>query len=594
MEVIQHENAGMEELTGFYREKPGKTIIGLYKGHYLKLIKSLICFCIKHLPVWVLPIATTNVINIIASNQEGQFNRILMNVGLVVVLVCVNIPMNVLYVRYISLAVREIESDIRLNLTKKLQALTMSYHKHLQAGRMQSKILRDVEAVSSLSMQLNNICVPVILNLVVTFAITLSKSKTVAIFYACSVPICFLLLKVFKGGIRKTNTDFRKNIEEMSATTAQMIEMVPVTRAHALEEVEISRMDTKIKRVKKTGHHIDILNGLFGACTWSTFQLLQIGCLLFTGYLAYNHKIQIGDIILYQSYFGTILGQVSTVINIYPEIIKGIESINSLGEVFLSTEVETYEDKKEVCDIQGNFKFENVSFKYEDGEEDVLEDFNLEVKEGENIAFVGESGGGKTTLLNLLIGFIKPVKGKMYLDGQDMSQMNMQQYREQIAVVLQNTILFSGTIRENITYGIPNVTEEQLQQAIEAAYLTDVIKNLPKGVDTLIGEHGDMLSGGQRQRIAIARALIRNPKVIIFDEATSALDNQSELHIQKAMKTLSKGRTTFVVAHRLSTIEDCDRIVVVDNGKASEVGTYDELIEQKGIFYKLATSKKVG
>ena len=316
-----------------------------------------------------------------------------------------------------------------------------------------------------------------------------------------------------------------------------------------------------------------------------------MGCLLFTGYLAYKDEIQIGDIVLYQSYFSTILNQVSAAINIYPEIVKGFESINSVGEIFMVADVERNEGKKKLKEVKGNFKFDHIGFRYEDSIEDVLTDFNLDVKGGECIAFVGESGGGKTTLLNLVIGFINPTRGKLYLDDQDMSTLNMKYYRQQIAMVPQNTILFSGSIRDNITYGMPSVSDKQLEEAIEAAFLTEVISNLPAGLDTLVGEHGDMLSGGQKQRIAIARALIRNPKIIILDEATSALDNQSETHIQAAMKNLIKGRTTFIVAHRLSTIVDADRIVVVSGGKAAEIGSYNELMERQGEFYELATGR---
>lgn len=581
----------IEEETKFYNNKPIKTLFTLYKGNYFKLVRAFICFFIKHLPVWVLPIVTTNVINIIASKQEAQLTGIVINVGVMVALVLINVPANVLYVRYISLATRQVESDIRMNLVKKLQVLSISYHKHLQSGRLQSKVLRDVEAITTLSMQFCHSIVPIILNLVVAFSITISKNGSVAMFFVLCIPTCFFIVYTFRKRIRKTNRDFRKNIEEMSATVAQMVEMVPITRAHALEKVEIEKVDQTVHKVKDTGYHVDVLNAFLGACSWATFQTLQMGCLLFTGYLAYKDEIQIGDIVLYQSYFSTILNQVSAAINIYPEIVKGFESINSVGEIFMVADVERNEGKKKLKEVKGNFKFDHIGFRYEDSIEDVLTDFNLDVKGGECIAFVGESGGGKTTLLNLVIGFINPTRGKLYLDDQDMSTLNMKYYRQQIAMVPQNTILFSGSIRDNITYGMPSVSDKQLEEAIEAAFLTEVISNLPAGLDTLVGEHGDMLSGGQKQRIAIARALIRNPKIIILDEATSALDNQSETHIQAAMKNLIKGRTTFIVAHRLSTIVDADRIVVVSGGKAAEIGSYNELMERQGEFYELATGR---
>ena len=583
--------AALEKENKFYNNRPIKTLLTLYKGNYLKLLRAFVCFFVKHSPVWFTPIVATNIINIISSGEGDQLHKIVINVSILLVLVLINIPSNYLYIRYISLATRQVESDIRINLVKKLQVLSIPYHKHLQAGRLQAKVLRDVEAITTLSTQFCNSIVPIILNLTVAFTITISKNGSVALFFALSMPACFFIVKLFRKRIRRTSRDFRKNIEEMSATVSQMVEMVPITRAHALEQVEIDKVDSTVHKVKDTGYKVDVLNSFLGSCSWVSIQVLQVACLLFTGYLAYKKEIQVGDIVLYQTYFATVLNQVSAVINIYPEIVKGFESINSVGEIFLAEDVERHMGKKKLKQVEGHFEFNDVSFKYEDGLDLVLDEFNLDVKPGECIAFVGESGGGKTTLLNLLIGFMKPTKGTLLLDGQDMTTLDLHDYRRKIAMVPQNTILFSGTIRDNITYGIPTVSEEKLNEVIEAAALKEVIEKLPYGLETLVGEHGDMLSGGQKQRIAIARALVRDPSVIILDEATSALDNQSEMHIQQAMKNLIKGRTTFVVAHRLSTIIDSDRIVVVSGGKNIENGSYEELMAKQGAFYELAKGR---
>ena len=212
---------------------------------------------------------------------------------------------------------------------------------------------------------------------------------------------------------------------------------------------------------------------------------------------------------------------------------------------------------------------------------------NLHVKSGETIALVGESGAGKSTILNLVIGFNQAESGKVLIDGKDISKIDLRTYRKHLAVVPQTSILFSGTIRDNITYGCENVSEEELQKVIKAANLSDLIASLPKGLDTMVGEHGGKLSGGQRQRISIARALIRDPKVIVLDEATSALDSISEKLIQQALNNLTEGRTTFIVAHRLSTIRDADRIAVIADGRCAEYGTYEELMALQGEFYQL-------
>ena len=224
-------------------------------------------------------------------------------------------------------------------------------------------------------------------------------------------------------------------------------------------------------------------------------------------------------------------------------------------------------------------------FHYNDDDRLVIKDFNLSVKQGETIAFVGESGSGKSTIVNLAIGLFKATSGEITIDGKNIKDLDMRSLRRHIAVVPQNTILFNGTIKENITYGRQGVSKAELTSVIEAANLTNVIEKLPNGLNTDIGEHGGKLSGGQRQRISIARALIRDPDVIIFDEATSALDSVSEAEIQSAINNLTNNRTTFIVAHRLSTIKNADKIAVMKDGKCVEFGTYDELMKLKGEFY---------
>ena len=391
----------------------------------------------------------------------------------------------------------------------------------------------------------------------------------------------------FRNVMRRRNTEFRKEMEETSAKVMEMVELIPVTRAHALEEEEVHKMSGQLFAVAEKGYKLDIIQSLFGSVGWAIFQVFQVVCLAFTGVLALRAAIQPGDITLYQSYFSTIVSQVSSLMSLIPTIAKGIESVNSIGEVLLEEDVEHNEGKKKLAGVHGDFCFENVKFHYNNTDKNVLNDLNLTVHQGETIALVGESGAGKSTILNLVIGFNFATDGKVLVDGEDISQIDLRSYRKHLAVVPQTSILFSGTIRDNITYGIENVSEEQLQEVVKAANLTDLIESLPKGLDTMVGEHGGKLSGGQRQRISIARALIRNPQVIVLDEATSALDSISEKLIQEALNNLTKGRTTFIVAHRLSTIRDADKIAVIADGHCVEYGTFEELMALKGEFYQM-------
>jgi ATP-binding cassette subfamily B protein len=271
-----------------------------------------------------------------------------------------------------------------------------------------------------------------------------------------------------------------------------------------------------------------------------------------------------------------------------PIITKGLDSVSSIGEILSATDIEDNTNKTEISELHGEYEFKNVAFSYEKDQR-LLEDFSIHIKAGETIAFVGESGCGKTTTVNLALGFNLATGGEILVDGRDIKTIDLHSYRSHIAIVPQNSVLFTGTIRENITYGIENVSEKELAEAIESAQLTSFINSLPQGIDTVLSEHGANLSGGQRQRISIARAIIRKPSVIIFDEATSALDSVSEREIQKAIDNLTKDHTTFIVAHRLSTIKNADRIAVLKNGRCEELGSYDELMAKKGLFYTMQT-----
>jgi ATP-binding cassette subfamily B protein len=570
-----------------HKGHPMMILFRLYKGNYNKFILAVLFFFIKHCPVWVLPIITANIINDIATASPDTYRNIIIEAIIMVVLIALNIPTNYMYTRYKSLATRYAETGLRKALVRKLQQLSISYHKETQSGRLQSKIMRDVEAVETLSTQMFLSILNIALNIGVALAVTISKSLIVFIFFLLTTPIAAVTMVFFRNVMKKRNTEFRKEMEETSARVMEMVELIPVTRAHALEEEEVSKISGQLFAVAEKGYKLDIIQSLFGSVGWAIFQVFQVVCLAFTGVLALRSVILPGDITLYQSYFSTIVSQVSSLMSLIPTIAKGIESVNSIGEVLLEEDIEHNEGKKPLDNVEGEFSFRDVSFQYNNTEKKVLSHLNLDVRKGETIALVGESGAGKSTILNLVIGFNFATEGKVLIDGEDISEIDLRTYRKHLAVVPQTSILFSGTIRDNISYGIDDVSEEQLKEVVAAANLTDLIESLPDGLDTMVGEHGGKLSGGQRQRISIARALIRNPKVIVLDEATSALDSISEKLIQQALNNLTKDRTTFIVAHRLSTIRDADKIAVIADGHCVEYGTFDELMALKGEFYQM-------
>ena len=583
-------DASEKALLETFRRNEGsslKTLIGIYKGHYLKLFFSILFFAIKHSPVWVLPIVTSNIINVATERPDHAGTIILINALIMSFFVIQNIFTNYIHTWLYAKTVRNVERGLRSSLVRKLQQLSITYHNEMQSGRLQSKIMRDVEQIETLSSQIFITVLSILLNVVVAFGVVIFKSLTVFLFFLATIPVAVCLMVTFRSKIKRYNADFRKEMEETSVKVMEMVELIPVTRAHALERQETQKMDHQLGNVAEKGLKLDMIQTYFSSISWVAFQLFQVICLAFTGYLAAKGKISVGEVVMYQTYFSSIVNQVSNVITLLPTISKGLESVDSIGDILLCHDVEDNKNKRKVKTITGNITFDHVTFQYPDAEAPVLKDLSLQIKAGETVAFVGSSGAGKTTILNMVIGFIKANSGRILIDDMDLNSLNLQSYRSHIAVVPQQSILFSGTIRENITYGMDNISEEMLYKVIKAANLEDVIAALPEGLDTMITEHGSNLSGGQRQRISIARAFIRDPRILILDEATSALDTISEKKIQDAIHNLVQDRTTLIVAHRLSTIRDADKIAVVGNGGIEEFGTYDELLDLKGEFYRL-------
>lgn len=570
-----------------------KLLKNFLKSNTKEFIISTLLFTVKHCAVWIIPIITSNVINIATNPENHAVSSLFLNGALLVLLVVQNLYTHVLYINYTSRSLRSIGAGLRNSLIKKLQQLSITYHNELKSGALQSKFLRDIEAIEQLLNQLILNLIPCLLTIVVTVGVTISKSLLVTAFFAVIIPINVLVVRAFRKRMSNNNRAFRKEVENVSTKITTMLEMIPVTKAHGLENTEIDKMESSLKHLKHAGITLDHSQAQFGSWSWVVGNLMSVLCLVFTGYMAYIGRLSVGDVVLFQSYFSTITGNIQSLLNIYPEFAKGAESIKSVSEVMISDRIENNEGKIRLRYVHGTVKFKNVSYRYPGSDKNVINNFSLDVEPGDCVAFVGSSGSGKSTIMNMIIGFLHATEGSVEIDGKPIEMLNLQDYRHFLSVVPQNCILFSGSIKENILYGITKYSEEQLEQVIDLANIREFIDKLPDGINTMVEEHGGNLSGGQKQRISIARALMRDPRIIILDEATSALDNISEYHVQQAMASLIKGRTTFIVAHRLSTIRDANKIIVMENGECVERGTYDELMKKKGKFYELKTLSEI-
>ncbi|MFT2720296.1 ABC transporter ATP-binding protein [Deinococcus sp. A31D244] len=367
-----------------------------------------------------------------------------------------------------------------------------------------------------------------------------------------------------------------------------MTTLLPLTRAHALEDTEVARVGGTFSRVRDAGLQLDAANAMFGAVSWMTFNVFNLLCLMVAAwaYATRTLTLTVGDVVMLTAFFGSLTGSMMALLNVAPQVTRGLESLRSIGEVLQSPDVEHNDGKRRLDTVRGEFHFEHVGFAYA-GEGAAVTDVTFGARPGEVIALVGPSGSGKSTLLNLVIGFVRPTVGRITLDGHDMAGLDLRSYRRFVSIVPQDPVMFDGSVRDNVTYGLNGVPESRVREALRHAHAEAFVDALPGGLDARVGERGAPLSGGQRQRIAIARALIRDPRVLILDEATSALDTESEAHVQRALAHLMRGRTTFVVAHRLSTVRTATRILVLGGGQVVEAGTHRELVQLNGHYARL-------
>lgn len=568
----------------------------IYSSQKSNLIIAAILFIIKQSPQWMLPVATATILDLVTV-KPGEHPHYLFGLSsehyflavciFYFVLIVQNAPIHALFIRYLSRAVRSVQMELRQSLVIKMQQLSLSFHDQSRRGALQSKILRDVDNIEMFSRQMYNTLLGSVVTMTAALVATLCTQPIVALYFLVAVPVSVVLIRAFHKTVQQTQSEFRREVEGMSAQVSEMIDRIPTTRAHGLETWEIGAMEQRLERIRTKGEKLDFTTELFASSSWVSFQVSQFICLLFTAWMVYKGKITVGQAMMYHGYFGMLVGSVGGILAIWPIFLTGAESMKSIGEVLEASDVETSDGKAPVPSVNGDFVFDHVTFQYPTQKEPAVLDLHVTVPSGQCIAVVGASGSGKSTLMNLIIGFLRPTSGRILLDGKDLMDLNMQEYRRSIAVVPQVTILFSGTLRENITYGLTHVDEAQLLRCVTMANLDEVVSQMPKGLETIIGERGATLSGGQRQRVAIARAMLRNPRVLILDEATSALDVFSEKVVQDALTRLLQGRTTFIVAHRLSTIRHANRILVMDHGKLVESGDHDSLLAANGVYARM-------
>ncbi|MFT4281646.1 ABC transporter ATP-binding protein [Microbacterium sp.] len=569
------------------RAQPLRSLLRLLRPHRAGMIGAVFAFVVKDSPVWVLPPVTAAIIDIVVLG--GPIERVWIWGGVAAILVALNYPFQMLVVRLTSTATRTLAYTVRTGLAARLQRLSIGFHNRQSASLVQTKIVRDVENIELMLAQLFPTIVSACATLVGAFVITALNVPPFVAVFAVTIPVAAALIVYIRRRATSRNEAFRREVELLSAQVSEMAALLPITRGHGLEEIATARVAERADSVRRAGRDLDVLNGRFGALSWISYQALGLMCLVGSASLAISGLLPItpGQVVLLSTYFGMLTNSIVMLMNAAPILSRGLDALRSIAEVAEELDVEDNDGKRIVQTVAGDIALEGVVVKY-DGGPNALDGVDLTIAAGDTVAFVGRSGSGKSTILNTILGFVRPIEGRVLIDGADIADLDLRSLRRFVSIVPQETVLLAGTIRDNVAYGASGVTDLDVVAALTEAQALDLLQPHDVGLDARVGERGSGLSGGQRQRLAIARALLRDPRILVLDEATSALDAESEARVTEALDRARRGRTTLIVAHRLSTVQRADLIVVVDEGRVVESGRHAQLIAAGGPYSRLA------
>lgn len=572
-----------EELFGFYSgERPGNlakptgVLRCIAAKHPAMVGFSVLNRTVKHVCALMLPVFAAGMIDTLSTCESFFDAPVLLNIfgaalALLVNLICATVDARV-WQRF----VRGVESGFRMAIIQKIQILSMDYYSHTPSGKILSKLVSDVQFIKLLLCEQMQTVLHLGIDIVFVAVMSLIRLPIMLAFYAVVIPASALIIRRYMPPISASKANMRSKTEVVNASFKEMLAMENLSRAHGTEKAQIQRLSPGVCSVESAAIEQDRLQVRLNNAGYATAQGFRLLCVCVAVFLALRGRITVASVVLFSSLFDALNNTVQKFLDDIPQITQELDSLTSVDELLGEKDTERNGSVPLPLPVRGEIRFEDVSFTYAPEQPPVLRGVNLEIPAGSCVAFVGKSGAGKSTILSLILGLHSPQSGKITVDGENLDELDKTRYRQHVAVVPQSSTLFTGTLWDNLTYGLKYVSEERVTRVLESVGLMELVSAHPEGLFRPILEGGENLSGGQRQRISIARALLREPSLILFDEATSALDSESEREVQSAIEAIIGRCTVVMVAHRLNTIQKADIIYQIRDGHVAPCTCVDE------------------
>ncbi|MCB2153784.1 ABC transporter ATP-binding protein/permease [bacterium] len=581
----------MSAATAYRKRFPVLVYLDEFRHAKWRVLLALGLAIVKHSPVVLIPVYTRYIIDTVIPARD------LVGVGLCLLgmaaMLLMNVAVHPLFARLYCAVRRDVALRLRARLCTRIQQLAFSYHDRESPGRLHSKVMQDVERLDNFGKLLIDPLALAVLTVVAALVIIVVTEPYFLFVVLAFLPVVYVQNRILRRRIAQEFESLRKEQEKLNAEVSEMLSMLPVTRAHATEAHDLDRINRRLESLRNRGIGADWLTNILQSQIWASSQLITIAVVGVGAILVITNRMSIGEVVMFLSLVGMTIGGLSGIMAQMIAVYESNEAVKSINEILSVPDLEENDGKPEIGPLVGEIEFQDVWFTYPGTDRPVLKNLDLKVDPQQTIALVGASGGGKTTLVKLILGLYQPIQGRILVDGRPLTEIDIRSFRRQIGIVTQDTFLFNGTVRENLSHGLEHVSEDDLRAAARDANALDFIEAMPDGFDSSIGSSGVRLSGGQKQRLSIARAILRKPRLLLLDEATSALDSESERQIQSALETLLQGRTAFVIAHRLSTISNADRILVFDEGQIVEDGRHEILVEQGGLYARLVQMQSI-